>query len=188
LTEINVRRSRTADVPLPSGTPAAALDPDIGASARTAGGNVAAGPRERLRAAKAEQTHEPLRSRKVSGASGGGTPASSEIGDAAARHGRALLQRSHTVDEIVHDYGDLTQAITDLAIELDADIAIDEYRTLNRCLDNAIANAVTEFSYQRGFMQLKRMRSNGTRSPRRQPATCSRSACGISRSSASDNS
>lgn len=99
-----------------------------------------------------EQTHEPLRSRKVSGPSGGGKPALSEIGDAAARHGRALLQRGHTVDDVVHDYGDLSQAITDLAIELDADIAIDEFRTLNRCLDNAIANAVTEFAYQRDFM------------------------------------
>jgi len=28
-------------------------------------------------------------------------------------------------------------------------IEIDEFRTRNRCLDNAIANAVTEFGYQR---------------------------------------
>lgn len=96
-----------------------------------------------------EQTPEPMRSRKVSGPSGGGNLALSEIGDTAGRHGRALLERGFTVEQVVHDYGDLCQAITDLAIELDADIAIDEFRTLNRCLDNAIANAVTEFSYQR---------------------------------------
>jgi len=47
------------------------------------------------------------------------------------------------------DYGDLCQAITDWAFELDAVIEIDEFRTRNRCLDNAIANAVTEFGYQR---------------------------------------
>jgi signal transduction histidine kinase len=99
-----------------------------------------------------EQTPQPMRSRKVSGPSGGGKPVLSEIGDTAARHGRALLQRGFTVEEVVHDYGDLCQAITDLAFELDADIAIDEFRTLNRCLDNAIANAVTEFSYQRDFI------------------------------------
>lgn len=99
-----------------------------------------------------EQTPEPMRSRKVSGPSGGGKPVMSEIGDTAARHGRALLQRGFTVEQVVHDYGDLCQAITDLAVELDADIAIDEFRTLNRCLDNAIANAVTEFSYQRDFI------------------------------------
>jgi len=55
------------------------------------------------------------------------------------------------VDQVVHDYGDLCQAITDLAHERDAPFKIDEFRTLNRCLDNAIAEAVTEFSYQRDF-------------------------------------
>ncbi|MEP7016099.1 MAG: HAMP domain-containing sensor histidine kinase, partial [Verrucomicrobiota bacterium] len=38
------------------------------------------------------------------------------------------------------------QAITDLAFESDASIEIDEFRTLNRSLDNAIAAAVTEFN------------------------------------------
>jgi signal transduction histidine kinase len=53
------------------------------------------------------------------------------------------------VDQVVHDYGDLCQAITDLAVERDAPFSVDEFRTLNRCLDNAIADAVTEFSIQR---------------------------------------
>jgi signal transduction histidine kinase len=35
------------------------------------------------------------------------------------------------------------------AFEDDAPIQVDEFRTLNRCLDNAIADAVTEFAYQR---------------------------------------
>jgi len=43
----------------------------------------------------------------------------------------------------------LCQAITDLAVERDAPFGVDEFRTLNRCLDNAIAGAVTEFSYRR---------------------------------------
>lgn len=96
-----------------------------------------------------EQTSEPMRSRKVSGPSGGGTPALSEIGVTAARHGRELLQHGFTVDQVVHDYGDLCQAITELAFEHSAPIEVDEFRTLNRCLDNAIADAVTEFGYQR---------------------------------------
>ncbi|MEO6066088.1 MAG: HAMP domain-containing sensor histidine kinase [Lysobacterales bacterium] len=49
----------------------------------------------------------------------------------------------------MHDYGDLCQAITDLAFERSAPIGIGEFRTLNRCLDNAIAIAVTEFGYLR---------------------------------------
>jgi len=62
-----------------------------------------------------------------------------------------LLTLGFSVDQVVHDYGDLCQAITDLAFERDAPFLIDEFRTLNRCLDNAIADAVTEFSYQRDF-------------------------------------
>ena len=45
----------------------------------------------------------------------------------------------------MHDYGDLCQAITELAVEQEAPIAVTEFRTLNRCLDNAIADAVTRF-------------------------------------------
>ena len=55
----------------------------------------------------------------------------------------------YTVDQVVHDYGDLCQAITDLAFEYDAPFTVHEFRTLNRCLDNAIADAVTAFSLQR---------------------------------------
>lgn len=59
-----------------------------------------------------------------------------------------MLQHGFKVDQVVHDYGDLCQAITDLAFEQTAPVSIDEFRTLNRCLDNAIAGAVTEFAYQ----------------------------------------
>ena len=54
-----------------------------------------------------------------------------------------------SVDGVVHDYGDLCQAITDLGFERDVPFDVDEFRTLNRCLDNAIAEAVTEFGYHR---------------------------------------
>ena len=49
----------------------------------------------------------------------------------------------------IHDYGDVCQAVTELAVELDAPITADEFRTLNRCLDEAMAEAVTEFGRQR---------------------------------------
>lgn len=102
-----------------------------------------------IKTLEVEQTSEPLRSRKVSGPAGGGGPWKSELGSAAALHGRDLMQQGFTVDQVVHDYGDLCQAITDLAFERQAPIEIDEFRTLNRCLDNGIAEAVTEYSYQR---------------------------------------
>jgi signal transduction histidine kinase len=102
-----------------------------------------------IKTLRVEQTAEPMLSRRVSGPSGGGTPVLSEIGVAAARHGRELLRHGFTVDQVVHDYGDLCQAITEVADEHEAPIHVDEFRTLNRCLDNAIAAAVTEFAYQR---------------------------------------
>ncbi|WP_377705260.1 sensor histidine kinase [Pseudoduganella sp. UC29_71] len=98
-----------------------------------------------------EQTQNPLDSRLISGPAGGGA-ALSEISVSSAQHGKALLGLGLTVDQVVHDYGDLCQAITDLAIERDAPFQVDEFRTLNRCLDNAISDAVTEFSYQRDIL------------------------------------
>jgi signal transduction histidine kinase len=68
-----------------------------------------------------------------------------EIDRSAARHGRDLQLQGFTVSQVVHDYGDVCQSITDLALELSAPISVDDFRTLNRCLDDAIASAVTEY-------------------------------------------
>ena len=102
-----------------------------------------------IRTLEAEQEGEPSAGAKISGPSGGAGSMLSEMGVTAAAHGKALLALDYTVDQVVHDYGDLCQAITDLAFERDAPFSVDEFRTLNRCLDNAIADAVTEFSSQR---------------------------------------
>ena len=61
-----------------------------------------------------EQTADPMQSRSVSGPSGGG-PSRSEVRATATLHGRELLKSGYTVDQVVHDYGDLCQAIMDLA-------------------------------------------------------------------------
>lgn len=105
-----------------------------------------------IKTLQVEQTLEPTRSLLISGPSGGENPVMSEIGESAARHARELLQRGFTIEQLVHDYGDLCQAITDLAFERGTPFDVDEFRTLNRCLDNAIANAVTEFNYQRDLV------------------------------------
>ncbi|HEY5145460.1 MAG TPA: hypothetical protein VII82_01770, partial [Polyangiaceae bacterium] len=68
------------------------------------------------------------------------------MAQSAAGHGAALLELGYTVAQVVHDYGDVCQAITELAGELDARISTDEFHTLNLCLDNAIAEAVTEYA------------------------------------------
>jgi signal transduction histidine kinase len=101
------------------------------------------------RTLEAEQGGDRTDALKISGASGGNNSVLSEMGVSAAAHGKNLLELGYSVDQVVHDYGDLCQAITDLAFERDAPFSVDEFRTLNRCLDNAIADAVTEFSFQR---------------------------------------
>ena len=69
-----------------------------------------------------------------------------EISKGAMKHGHDLLVHGFTVSQVVHDYGDVCQSVTDLAMETGAPIATDDFRTLNRCLDDAIAGAVTEYS------------------------------------------
>ncbi|MBC7470372.1 MAG: HAMP domain-containing histidine kinase [Ramlibacter sp.] len=101
------------------------------------------------RTLEAEENEQRAESIRISGPSGGDSLALSELGLSAAAHGKQLMALGFSVDQVVHDYGDLCQAITDLAFERDAPFAIDEFRTLNRCLDNAIADAVTEFSAER---------------------------------------
>lgn len=100
-------------------------------------------------------------SERISGLAGG-DHALSEIGVSATAHGRQLMELGYSVDQVVHDYGDICQAITTLAVERDAPFSVDEFRTLNRCLDNAIADAVTEFNFQRDLLVERRYAEMGT--------------------------
>jgi signal transduction histidine kinase len=67
----------------------------------------------------------------------------------ASKHGGVLLHQGFTVAQVVHDYGGICQAITELAVETKAPITALEFKTLNLCLDDAIAEAVTEYARQR---------------------------------------
>jgi signal transduction histidine kinase len=66
------------------------------------------------------------------------------MANAATRHGGELLALGFNVSQVVHDYGDICQAVTEIALEQQAPITTEEFHTLNRCLDTAIAQAVTE--------------------------------------------
>lgn len=81
---------------------------------------------------------------------------SEAIASAAALHGGELRRAGYTIEQVVHDYGDVCQAMTELAIDLGSPISNDEFRTLNRCLDEAIARAVSEYSRQRELAITKR--------------------------------
>jgi hypothetical protein len=66
------------------------------------------------------------------------------IGASATQHGADLLALGFSLSEVVHEYGDVCQAVTELALEHHAPLTTEEFHTLNRCLDTAIAEAVTE--------------------------------------------
>ena len=108
---------------------------------------------------RVEESRGSAAGQAVSGPVGGESPTKrdkSEIGTSAALHGRELSDHGFTIDQVVHEYGDLCQVITGLAVELDLPIHTDEFKTLNRCLDNGIADAVTEFAFQRDLVNVER--------------------------------
>jgi signal transduction histidine kinase len=92
----------------------------------------------------------------------GGPLPSTEICTSALRHGHELWLQGFTVSQVVHDYGNICQAITELAVEIDAPISTDDFRMLNRCLDDAIAGAVTEFGRGRDQFALDGEHARGS--------------------------
>jgi hypothetical protein len=58
---------------------------------------------------------------------------------------RSWEGRESSISQVVHEYADVCQAMMELAVERNATVSPGEYRTLNGCLDTAIAEAVTEY-------------------------------------------
>jgi hypothetical protein len=72
-----------------------------------------------------------------------------EIQLSASQHGHDLFSQGLTVAQVVHDYGDLCQVISGLSVEQKEPIPAEEFQTLNLCLDDAIAGAVTAHAHLR---------------------------------------
>ena len=53
-----------------------------------------------------------------------GSRANPDIGRSAVHHGHDLLLQGFTVSQVVHDYGDVCQSITELAVEMNAPISV----------------------------------------------------------------
>ena len=71
-----------------------------------------------------------------------------EMLKAAALHGKEFLRLGYSLSHVVHAYGAMCQAITELATIKDAKISPEDFNILNGCLDVAIASAVSEFQFQ----------------------------------------
>jgi hypothetical protein len=78
-----------------------------------------------------------------------GHPLEAELARSAGRHGLEMLRLGYTLSHVVHAYGAMCQAITQITAEEEASINATEFHALNRCLDVAIAGAVTAFQARR---------------------------------------
>jgi signal transduction histidine kinase len=105
-----------------------------------------------IRTLRAESRGAMAVSLAVSGPASGDPDLRAELGTSAAIHGADLLLLGYSINEVVHDYGDLCQAVSDLSIDLGEKFETEEFRTLNRCLDNGIAGAVSAFSDKRDLV------------------------------------
>jgi signal transduction histidine kinase len=74
-----------------------------------------------------------------------GRPNEAELARTAGVHGAELMRLGYTLSYAVHAYGSMCQSITELATKEKMNITAKEFHDLNRCLDVAIAGAVTEF-------------------------------------------
>jgi signal transduction histidine kinase len=74
-----------------------------------------------------------------------GRPDEAEVAKAAGLHGQELQRLGYTLSHVVHAYGAMCQSITELATTKNISIGTSEFHDLNRCLDIAIAGAVTEY-------------------------------------------
>ncbi len=91
-----------------------------------------------------------------------GRLSSPDIGETAIQHGHARQLQGSTVSQVVHDYGDVFQTITELAVEMHAPISTDDFRTLSQCLADAIAGAVTEYGRERNQAMLDEETARGS--------------------------
>ncbi len=77
-----------------------------------------------------------------------GRPNEVAVAKSAGEHGTELLRLGYTLSHVVHAYGAMCQSITELATAKKVLITTKEFHDLNRCLDVAIAGAVTGFQAQ----------------------------------------
>jgi len=94
-------------------------------------------------ALRSEEARDPAQKRAPS------LPSEASIARSGALHGQNLAQFGFSIEQVVRDYGDVCQAVTELADDEGAAVTAAEFHTLNRCLDSAIAGAVTSWTEER---------------------------------------
>ena len=85
-----------------------------------------------------------------------GKPEEAEVAKVAGLHGSEMLRLGYTLSHVVHAYGAMCQAITELAEKKRISIDSRSFHNLNECLDVAIAGAVTEYQKLRETQEKSR--------------------------------
>lgn len=76
-----------------------------------------------------------------------------EMKRSAFLNGADLLRHGVTIAQVVHSYGDVCQAVTELAVEKQEPITPEEFHVFNQCIDEAIAESVSEYQNSRDAMK-----------------------------------
>ena len=77
-----------------------------------------------------------------------GRPEEAVLAESAGLHGTEFQRLGYALSHVVHAYGAMCQAITEVAFKSRFKISSTEFHALNRCLDVAIAGAVTGYQHQ----------------------------------------
>lgn len=77
-----------------------------------------------------------------------GKGSTQKIDVSSARHGLDLFAQGLTVSQVIQGYGDICQSITEVALKTNTPFSTEDFQVLNKCLDNAIAGAVTMYTSQ----------------------------------------
>ena len=85
-----------------------------------------------------------------------GKPEEEKVAAAAGLHGLEMLRLGYTLSHVVHAYGAMCQAITELATKKSMSISTSSFHDLNQCLDIAIAGAVTTYQNLRNIQERNR--------------------------------
>ncbi len=68
-------------------------------------------------------------------------PVEEQIVTDASEHGRELLRLNYTLSHVVHAYGAMCQAITELSVKAGLKISAQDFNHLNLCLDGFSRNS-----------------------------------------------
>lgn len=69
-----------------------------------------------------------------------------QIARSSGLHGQELFRLGATIAQVVREYGDVCQTVTEIAATRGIEITPEEFGIFNLCLDDAVAEAVTAFA------------------------------------------